>query len=156
MLPEFEVNRSVSIPTLPRRFLNALPVWGRPNETQRSLQMADARKGQRKKKPTRLERSETRAKLTWAIAHRVRRQILRVLAASEGPRSPMQISRELGAGVSPIAYHVTILRRFGAIELAEEKMARGAVEHFYASKITDDPPIEALLEETRLADEDGK
>lgn len=121
--------------------------------------MADARKGRRQRPPGRrkkltLEQSEIRAKLTWAIAHRVRRQILRTLAASDGPRSPMQISRELGAGVSPVAYHVTILRRFGAIELAEEQMARGAVEHFYASKIEDDPPIEALLEETRLADEE--
>jgi len=119
--------------------------------------MANAGKGQRKaragKRVTR-KKSEERAKLTWAIAHRMRRQILRTLAESDGPRSPMQISRELGAGVSPIAYHVTILRRFGAIELAEEQMARGAVEHFYASKIEDDPPIEALLAETRLADEE--
>jgi predicted transcriptional regulator len=115
--------------------------------------MANAGKGRQKKRPTKLERSETRAMLTWAIAHRVRRQILRTLADSDGPRSPMQISRELDAGVSPIAYHVTILRKFGAIELAEEKMARGAVEHFYASKIRNDPPIEALLKETRLADE---
>jgi predicted transcriptional regulator len=115
--------------------------------------MANAGKGQRGRKPSKLERSQTRAKLTWAIAHRVRRQILRTLAESEGPRSPMQISREFGVGVSPIAYHVSILRRFDAIELAEEKMARGAVEHFYASKIKNDAPIEALLEETRLADE---
>lgn len=122
--------------------------------------MADGEKGRRKKPPGKgkkltLAQSETRARLTWAIAHRVRRQILRSLAAGEGPRSPMQISRELGAGVSPIAYHVTILRKFGAIELAEEQMARGAVEHFYDSKIKNDPPIEALLEETRLADEEG-
>ena len=123
--------------------------------------MADGRKGQRKKAPAKGKRvtrkqSKARAKLTWAIAHRVRRQILRVLAESDGPRSPMQISRQLGAGVSPIAYHVTILRRFGAIELAEEQMARGAVEHFYGSKIKDDPPIETLLEETRLADDDDE
>jgi DNA-binding transcriptional ArsR family regulator len=123
--------------------------------------MADARKGRGQKEPGKrkklaVEQSEIRAKLTWAIAHRMRRQILRTLAESEGPRSPMQISRELGAGVSPVAYHVTILRRFGAIELAEEQMARGAVEHFYASKVEEDPPIETLLEETRLADEDDE
>jgi len=116
--------------------------------------MAEARKGRRKKKPTKIEQSRARAELAWAVAHRVRRQILRTLAESDGPRSPMQISRELGAGVSPIAYHVQILRKFGAIELAEEQMARGAVEHFYASQIKKDPPIEALLEETRLADEE--
>lgn len=116
--------------------------------------MANTGKGQRKKRPSKLERSQSRAKLTWAIAHRVRRQILRVLGESDGPRSPMQISRELGLGVSPVAYHVTILRKFGAIELAEEQMARGAVEHFYASKIEEDPPIESLLDETRLADEE--
>lgn len=119
--------------------------------------MANAGKGQRKasagKRVTR-KKSEERAKLTWAIAHRARRQILRVLAESDEPRSPVQISRELGLGVSPVAYHVAILRRVGAIELAEEQMARGAVEHFYASKVENDPPIETLLMETRLADEE--
>jgi len=121
--------------------------------------MEKAAKKRRRKAPAKggrltLKRSEARAELAWAIAHRVRRQILRALAASDGPRSPMQISRELGVEVSPIAYHVTILRKFGAIELADERMARGAVEHFYALKIVDDPPIEALLEETRLADDE--
>ena len=118
--------------------------------------MADARKGRQGKKGRKkltLKQSERRAKLISAIGHPVRRRILRVLGDSDEPRSPMQISREFGVSVSPVAYHVAILRKFDAIELAEEQMARGAVEHFYVSKIEKDPPIETLLEETRLADD---
>jgi DNA-binding transcriptional ArsR family regulator len=99
------------------------------------------------------EHSESRANLIWAIAHPVRRRVLRALTDLGEPGSPVQMARRFELPVSAVAYHVTILRRFGALELVEEQMARGAVEHFYSSTIEDDPPIEALLEETRLADE---
>jgi|GEM_PF-1823217 len=113
--------------------------------------------GSKKGKKLTLEQSEQRVKLTWAIAHRIRRDILRALAASDGPRSPIQISRDSGAEINQIAYHAQILRDLGAMKLAEEHMARGAVEHFYASTIKADPVFGTLLEETRLADEqEGK
>jgi DNA-binding transcriptional ArsR family regulator len=123
--------------------------------------MADAsggaKRGKPRKKgarPTASEPSRQRANLIWAIAHPLRRRVLRALADSEKAGSPTQMSRRLGLGVSAVAYHVQILQKCGAVELADEQMARGAVEHFYATKIVDDPPIEALLEETRRADED--
>jgi DNA-binding transcriptional ArsR family regulator len=106
----------------------------------------------RRVRPTMSEPSRQRANLIWAIAHPLRRRVLRTLARSEETCSPTQMSRQFDLGVSAVAYHIQILQKCGAVELADEQMARGAVEHFYATKIVDDPPIEALLEETREAD----
>ena len=132
--------------------------------------MADADKGRqqgkpgggkrRAKKPSqaqrrRVEEGRRRANLIWAIAHRLRREILRAIADSDKACSPTWLADALDLPLSTAAYHVTILRRFEAVELADEQMARGAVEHFYVSTIKNDPPIEALLAETREADEDG-
>lgn len=127
-----------------------------------NLAMAGAGGGQKKGKPgkkakgsgrpPRNEPSRQRANLIWAIAHPLRRRVLRTLAGSEEACSPTQMSRQFGLEVSAVAYHLQILQKCGAVELADEQIARGAVEHFYATKIVDDPPIEALLEETRDAD----
>jgi DNA-binding transcriptional ArsR family regulator len=114
------------------------------------------RPGKRRNAKETREEAEFRANMIWAIAHPLRRRILRVLANRERPRSPMQMSREFGVPVSAVAYHVTILRNLDAVELADEQMARGAVEHFYETTIEDDPPIEALLEETRPVDEEDE
>jgi DNA-binding transcriptional ArsR family regulator len=100
-----------------------------------------------------LMRSRERANLVCAMAHPVRRCVLRALGESEESHSPTWLAKTLDIPLSTTAYHVTILRKFGAIELADEQAARGAVEHFYTTTIEDDPPIEALLEETREADE---
>lgn len=100
----------------------------------------------------RVERGRRRANLIWAIAHRLRRQILRAIADSGEACSPTWLADALDLPLSTAAYHVTILRRFEAVELADEQMARGAIEHFYLSTIKNDPPIEALLAETREAD----
>lgn len=105
--------------------------------------MADAGKGRE------------RANLIWAIAQPLRRRILRSIRDREAPSSPVQVAGQLGLPVSMVAYHFSVLCRFGAIELTGEQPARGAIEHFYESTIEDDPPIEALLEETREADETG-
>lgn len=129
--------------------------------------MADNEKGdrragkrrRRRKKPSdarrrRLEVSRERAKLVWAIAHPLRRRILRTLADSGESHSPTWLADTLGLPLSTTAYHMTILRKFGAIELADEQMARGVVEHFYLPKAEDDPPIESLLEDTREIDDE--
>jgi DNA-binding transcriptional ArsR family regulator len=116
------------------------------------------RKSKRKKpkdaRQRKLEASRERAKLIWAIAHPLRRRILRTLAESKESHSPTWLADTLNLPLSTTAYHVTILRKFGAVELADEQMARGAVEHFYLPTVEDDPPIESLLEETRDVDDE--
>lgn len=125
---------------------------GRGQERRRRIEKA-AKKGPR---ADTTELARQRANLIWAIAHPLRRRVLRALADSTVACSPVQMSRQFDLPVSAVAYHVQILRQCGAVELADEQMARGAVEHFYATKIVDDPPIETLLEETRDADDEDE
>jgi DNA-binding transcriptional ArsR family regulator len=94
-----------------------------------------------------------RANLIDAIAHPLRRRILRLLADRDEQSSPARIGKELRLHVGTIGYHMRVLEELGAVELTDEKMVRGAVEHFYETTIADDPPIEALLEETRKVDD---
>jgi len=107
-------------------------------------------RARRRKEPS----SKQRANLIWAIAHPLRRRILRAIADGGESLSPAQVARELGLPIGTVAYHARILWRFGAVEPAGEQQVRGAVEHFYDTTIEDDPPIETLLEETREVDEE--
>jgi DNA-binding transcriptional ArsR family regulator len=97
-----------------------------------------------------------RAGLIAAIAHPARRHILRLLIAAGEPRSPAQMAKALDLPLGMVAYHTRVLGRLGAVEPAGEQMVHGAVEHFYDTTIKDDPPIEALLEETREADAESE
>jgi DNA-binding transcriptional ArsR family regulator len=97
--------------------------------------------------------SHDRADLISAIAHPLRRRILRLLHDHEDPRSASKMARELEEPVGSAAYHVRVLFDVAALEETGEKQVRGAVERFYLSTVEGDPPIEALLEETREADE---
>src|SRR4029077_15003039 len=108
-----------------------------------------ARASRRRKKSN----GRRRDHLIMAIAHPLRRRILRVLADWGEPCSPAQIAREIGEPLGTVAYHAKVLWRFGAVEPAGEQHVGGTVEHFYDSTIEDDPPIETLLEETREVDD---
>ncbi len=97
-----------------------------------------------------------RANLIDAIAHPLRRRILRLLADCSEQSSPAKIAKEFHLHVGMISYHVRVLQKLGAVELTDEGMVRGAVEHFYETTIIDDPPIETLLEETREIDDEAR
>lgn len=107
------------------------------------------------RRPGKRKRGEHRASLIAAIAHPVRRRVLRAVAGEE-PRRPVQMAEELGSPASMVAYHARVLRRLGAIKPAAERDGEGHLEHLYESTIEDDPPIETLLEETREADEESE
>jgi DNA-binding transcriptional ArsR family regulator len=117
-----------------------------------SKKAREARAARRRRKPD----GRRRVHLIVAIAHPLRRRILRLIADWGEPCSPAQLARELGLPVGTVGYHVKVLRRFGAVEPTGERQVRGAVEHFYDSTIEDDPPIETLLDETRDVDEEDK
>lgn len=95
----------------------------------------------------------SRGDMLFAIAHPLRRRILRRLGERDKPTSPIQLADDLDGPLGKIAYHVRVLWRLGALSAAGEEQVRGAVEHFYMSTIENDPPIETLLEETRKEDE---
>lgn len=108
------------------------------------------RKSRRGKKPD----GKRRADLISAIDHPLRRRILRLLDDRDEPLSPVQIAAALGVSLSTTAYHVRILAKLRAVVRAGRKQVRGALQRFYRSTIEDDPPVEALLEETREVDDD--
>lgn len=109
-----------------------------------------ARAARRRKRPN----SRRRVSLIAAIANPVRRRILRAISDYGEPCSPAQIARQLGLPVGTVAYHARVLWHLGAVEPVAAKHLRDATEPFYDSTIENDPPIEALLDETREVDED--
>jgi DNA-binding transcriptional ArsR family regulator len=128
-------------------------------------QVADAgeerkggRRGRRPRRPKpragrKRPNGDRRASLISAIDHPLRRRILRQIRDCGEARSPVQLAQELGASLGTVSYHVKVLSGFDALRKTGEQQARGAVEHFYESTIENEPSIEALLEETREADD---
>jgi DNA-binding transcriptional ArsR family regulator len=109
----------------------------------------------KKRKRRKNSHGEDRADLINAIAHPLRRRILRVLGDRREQSSPTKIAKGFGLHVGLVGYHVRVLQELGAVKLTDEQMVRGAVEHFYETTIDDDPPIETLLEETREVDDEN-
>jgi len=94
------------------------------------------------------------ADLISALNHPLRRRILRSLHESGERSSPARLRERLGAELSCVSYHVTVLVGFGVLKSAGEQPVRGAIEHFYVSQVADDPAIKALLESTKESDEE--
>lgn len=127
------------------------PEGDRPKRRKRS-----GGKGAGKPKGSRRQRkipARPRGDMLLAIAHPLRRRILRRLGEGDEPTSPIQLADDLEGPLGKIAYHVRVLWRLGVLSAAGEQQVRGAVEHFYLSTIENDPPIETLLDETRKEDE---
>jgi DNA-binding transcriptional ArsR family regulator len=165
LVTEFEVKAPASIPKLTREFLNALSVWayrgercampgqgGEPEKDKRKRRKRSD--GEEAAKQREKAAGRSRGDILLAIAHPLRRRILRKLGKRAKPTSPTQLADELGGPLGKIAYHVRVLGRLGALSAAGQQQVRGAVEHFYVSRIENDPPIETLLEETKKEDEE--
>jgi DNA-binding transcriptional ArsR family regulator len=91
-----------------------------------------------------------------AIAHPLRRQILRLLRERGKPLSPIAIALVLEGPLGGVAYHVHVLRVLGLVEPVNEERVRNAVEQFYEATLEGDPPIETLLDELREEDEEDE
>jgi DNA-binding transcriptional ArsR family regulator len=89
-----------------------------------------------------------------ALAHPLRRRILRKMIKDEVEVSPRDLALNLGEQLSTLSYHVRILACCGAVELARTEQIRGSTQHFYrvivdarwarmALKATGDPPEKA-------------
>lgn len=89
-----------------------------------------------------------------ALAHPVRRRILRKMIEDEVEISPRDLALDLGEPLSRLSYHVRILAWCGAIEMLRTEQVRGSTQHFYrvivdarwarmALEATGDPPEKA-------------
>jgi DNA-binding transcriptional ArsR family regulator len=68
-----------------------------------------------------------------ALSHPLRVQILGVL--EHGSASPSAVAKELDAPLGTVAYHMRELQRHGFVELERTAPRRGAVEHYYKTKV---------------------
>jgi hypothetical protein len=88
-----------------------------------------------------------------ALQHRLRREILRQLHCSDYPLSPAELGRLLDVPVTNLSYHVGILAQSRAVAMVDQRPVRGAVEHFYESRVGDNKVIREILLKTRAEDE---
>jgi len=111
----------------------------------------------RERASRRRERSESRrrAHMVMAIAHPLRRRMLRMIVKHGEPLSPAQMAKEFGLPVGTITYHAKVLWLYEAVEPIREPQLHGGGEHPYEVTIENDPPLKTLLEETREADDGG-
>lgn len=75
----------------------------------------------------------TDPKLAKAYAHPLRIHILELLDGRVA--SPRELAKELGAPLSNTSYHVRQLVSFGLVELVGRSARRGAIEHYYTTKV---------------------
>jgi DNA-binding transcriptional ArsR family regulator len=66
-----------------------------------------------------------------ALAHPLRRRILREMIAVDCEISPRELAENLEEPLSRLSYHVRILAECGALELTRTKQVRGSTQHFY-------------------------
>lgn len=66
-----------------------------------------------------------------ALRHPLRRSLLRRYVESRTMLSPKELATLEGESLSLVSYHVRELVRLGAVEIADTKQVRGAVQHFY-------------------------
>jgi len=72
-----------------------------------------------------------------AMAHPLRRRILRHMVEAGAETSPRELADDLAQPLSRLSYHVTILARCGAVELAGTTHVRGSTQHFYRPTVED-------------------
>jgi len=89
-----------------------------------------------------------------ALDHHLRREILRTLHRSEGPRSPGEIAAALPAetSVSLVSYHAHVLESCGSLNLADVQPTGDTLAHRYASNVSGDTQIVSILQTTEALD----
>jgi len=89
-----------------------------------------------------------------ALDHHLRREILRTLHRSEGPRSPAEIATALPTetSVSLVSYHAHVLETCGVLGLDDAQPTDDALNRRYTSKLAGDTGIVAILQTTEALD----
>jgi DNA-binding transcriptional ArsR family regulator len=87
--------------------------------------------------------------LVRALDHRLRREIMRLLHASETPLGTHEIAEGLGEGLGRTRHHMQVLRHRGLVALVG---ADGDCEAFYVSRIKDQAAVTIFLEQADKTD----
>lgn len=95
----------------------------------RTKRQRAAAKKRRGKKPKPVGTDFLDARLSQALAHWMRVNIMAI--ASWRKISPSEYARETGERLSKVSYHFQRLVDYGVIELVDTEQVRGSVKHFY-------------------------
>lgn len=76
------------------------------------------RKAEQPGPPGRPARRRRRSVFVKAMAHPVRRRLLREISEERAPLSPAQLAKTFDLPLGLVAYHATVLQRCGALEVA--------------------------------------
>src|SRR6478672_1880875 len=85
------------------------------------MEATTARAGQRGK--------SIEEKVSYGLGHRIRVYVLTLL--NEGVYCPDEIAQIIGERTNNVSHHIRELLDAGAIELAETKQIRNAIQHYY-------------------------
>lgn len=86
--------------------------------------------------------------LIHALNHPARRQILRQLSGREAEMSPSEMAAATTFSLSGISFHARVLSELQVTRCTRTQPVRGALEHFYASNVSDNELVSTILVET--------
>lgn len=78
-----------------------------------------------------MAKHDSKQELLDALKHPLRRRLLRRYLESTEKLSPRELADLESESLSLVSYHVRVLDKLGAIEIADSKQVRGALQHFY-------------------------
>ncbi len=94
---------------------------------------------------------EMSAALISSLNHPIRRHILRLLSKPGTELSPSKMTRALVVGLPILGFHARVLCEREVVRETGTQQVRGATEHFYASNVSRNRLVEAIL---KLTEED--
>jgi DNA-binding transcriptional ArsR family regulator len=86
--------------------------------------------------------------LIHALDHPARRQILRQLGEQGTERSPSEMAQTAAFSLSGLSFHARVLSELQVTRCTRTQPVRGALEHFYASNVSDNELVATILVET--------
>ena len=86
--------------------------------------------------------------LIHALNHPARRQILRQLGEPEVERSPSEMAQSTAFSLSALSFHARVLGELEVTRCTRTQPVRGSLEHFYASNVSGNELVSAILVET--------
>jgi hypothetical protein len=103
-------------------------------------------------KTTHRQGREMTPALIYALNHPARRQILRQLGEQGAERSPNEMANGAAFSLSGLSFHARVLCELQVTRCTRTQPVRGAIEHFYASNVSDNELVAAILSETEGED----
>jgi DNA-binding transcriptional ArsR family regulator len=86
--------------------------------------------------------------LIHALNHPARRQILRQLDEGGVERSPSEMAETAAFSLSGLSFHARVLCELQVTRCTRTQQVRGSLEHFYASNVSGNELVGAILLET--------